>query len=106
MKTRNVCLAPGLVTPGMTLASAVNGPDGQTLLTAGALLDSDVLERLIRRGVEALWVRISDERDEEMIALELRNAQDRVNTIFRGQDTPSRAALRKAILEFRQESLK
>lgn len=106
MKTRNVCLATGLVTPGMALASTVHGRDGQTLLKAGTPLDSDVLERLIRRGVETLWVQTPDGRDEETIALELRNARDRVNTIFRGHDNPARAELRKAIIEFRQESLK
>jgi hypothetical protein len=106
MKMRSVCLPPGLVTPGMALASAVSGRDGNVLLAAGALLDSDILERLIRRGVEALWVKIPDERDEETIAFELRNAEERVNAIFRGHGSPARQELRQTILEFRQESLK
>ena len=77
MKIRNVCLSPGLVAPGMVLANAVNGHDGQPLLAAGAELDADMLERLIRRGIETVWVA-----------------------------TPAREALRQAIQEYRRESLK
>ena len=106
MRMRNVCLAPGLVTPGMTLAKAVNGRDGQPLLAAGAELDANVLERLIRRGVEIVWVAIPDERDDETIALELRAAEARIETIFRGQNSPARSALRQAILDYRREILR
>lgn len=106
MKMRNVCLSPGLVAPGMTLANPVNGHDGQPLLAAGAELDADMLERLIRRGVEAIWVATPDDRDTDTIALELRNAEARITTIFRGPGSPAREALRRAIQEYRQESLK
>ena len=105
MKMRNVCLAPSLITPGMTLASAVSGRDGSQLLAAGAQLDADVIERLIRRGVESAWVQIPDERDDETLAHERRHAEARVETIFRGSGSPARAALHQAILEFRRESL-
>lgn len=83
----------------MALASTVHGRDGQTLLKAGTPLDSDVLERLIRRGVETLWVQTPGRSRRRNTVLELRNAQDRVNTIFRGHDT-ARAELRKAIIGF------
>ena len=106
MRMRNVCLAPGLVTPGMALAKAVNGRDGQPLLATGAELTANVLERLIRRGIEVVWVAAPDERDEETIALELRAAEARIDTIFRGQSSPARSALRQAILDYRQETLR
>ena len=106
MKMRNVCLSPGLVAPGMVLANAVNGHDGQPLLAAGAELDADMLERLIRRGIETVWVATPDERDADTIALELRNAEARIATIFRGSGNPAREALRQAIQEYRRESLK
>lgn len=105
MKMRSVCLAPGLVTPGMTLASAVSGRDGKPLLAAGAELDTDIIDRLLRRGVEALWVTVPDERDEETIALELRKAEERLDLIFRGDGSPAREALRQAIQNYRRESL-
>ena len=106
MKMRNVCLSPGLVAPGMMLSNPVNGHDGQPLLAAGAELDADMLERLIRRGVEAVWVATPDERDADTIALELRNAEARIAAIFRGPGSPARAALQQAIQAYRRESLK
>ena len=106
MKLRQVCLAPGLASPGMILASAVSGRDGHALLEAGATLDSDMLERLVRRGVEALWVRIPDERNDETIALEIRTMENRVNAIFRGPGSPARDELHQVILDYRGEALK
>jgi hypothetical protein len=106
MKTRIVCLAPGRVAPGMTLASAVMAHDGHTLLASGTMLDSKMLDRLIRRGVETVSVLILDARDDETIAMELRTAQSRVEHIFRGHGNPAREALRNAILNFRLEHAK
>ena len=106
MKMRNVCLAPGLVTPGMTLTSSVSGRDGLPLLSAGTTLDADMLERLIRRGVEIVWVEIPDLRDEQTIAIELRNAETRLATIFRGPGSPARAALHQVVSNYRRDSLK
>ena len=106
MKLRNACLSPGLVTPGMTLTSAVSGRDGSQLLAAGTELDADTLERLVRRGVEAVWVETRDDRDEQTIAMELRHAEERVNAIFRGPGSPARQALQAAVANYRRESLK
>jgi len=103
MKSRIVCLAPGRVAPGMTLAAAVIGRDGNTLLAAGTALDSEMLERLIRRGVETVSVLVIETRDPETIAMELHAAESRVETIFRGAGSPARQALHAAILDFRRE---
>ena len=103
MKSRIVCLAPGRVAPGMTLAGAVIGRDGNTLLAAGTALDSEMLERLIRRGVETVSVLVIETRDPETIAMELHAAESRVETIFRGAGSPARQALHAAILDFRRE---
>ena len=106
MKMRNVCLSPGLVTPGMTLTNAVNGRDGSQLLAAGTELEAEILERLIRRGVETVWVETRDDRDEQTIAMELHNAEERVATIFRGPGSPARQELQAVVLNYRRESLK
>jgi hypothetical protein len=103
MKSRIVCLAPGRVAPGMTLATAVIGRDGNTLLAAGTALDSEMLERLIRRGIETISVLVADTRDPETIAMEVRAAETRVDVIFRGTGSPARQALHAAILDFRRE---
>ena len=50
MKTRALCLSPGRIAPGMTLAKAVTDRDGNTLLAAGTVLDSEMLDRLIQIG--------------------------------------------------------
>lgn len=104
MKTRALCLSPGRIAPGMTLAKAVIDREGNTLLAAGAVLDSEMLDRLIRRGVEALTVLVVDPRDDETIASELAAAEARVAYLFRGQGNPSRDALHKAILDYRLEN--
>ena len=105
MKMRNACLAPGLITPGMVLANPVNGRDGMQLLASGTKLDADMIERLIQRGIESVWVHVPDERDEETIALEQHNARIRVDTIFRGNGNAARETLHQAILDYRRESL-
>ena len=103
MKTRTVCLAPGRAAPGMTLAAAVLGHDGHTLLAAGTVLDSERLDRLVRHGVETLAVSVLDTRDEEGIALALAAAELRVEYLFRGKGSPARAALGAAILDYRRQ---
>ena len=100
MKTRALCLSPGRVAPGMTLARAVTDREGNTLLAAGAVLDSAMLDRLIRRGV----VLVADTRDADAIASELAAAEARVAYIFRGQGSESRNALQKAVLDYRLEN--
>lgn len=104
MKTRALCLSPGRVAPGMTLAKSVTDRDGNTLLAAGTVIDSAMLDRLIRRGVEAMTVLVADTRDADTISSELATAEARVAYIFRGEGSASRAALRKAILDYRLEN--
>lgn len=106
MKMRTVCLPPGLTTPGMVLMSSVSGRDGLQLLSAGTTLDTDMRERLVRRGVETVCVEVRDERNEQTIAMELKNAENRLATIFRGPGSPARAALQAAVLNYRREALK
>jgi hypothetical protein len=106
MKSRTICLAPGRVAPGMTLATSLTGHDGQALLSAGTVLDSEILERLIRRGVETVSVLLLDARDEETIAIEVRAAESRVNFIFRGEGSHARETLHSAILNYRRENAK
>jgi hypothetical protein len=103
MKSRTICLAPGRVAPGMTLASSVTGLDGQVLLSAGTVLNPEILDRLIRRGVETVSVMLLDTRDEETIALEIRAVQSRVEMIFRGSGSSAREELRSSTLHYRLE---
>jgi hypothetical protein len=90
----------------MTLANAITDRDGNTLLVSDSILDLEMLNRLILRGVEVVSVQVPDTRDEETIAEELHSASSRVETIFRGTGSPAREALHAAILNFRLESTK
>ena len=104
MKTRALCLSPGRVAPGMTLAKAITDRDGNTLLASGTMLDSEMLDRLIRRGVEAITVLVVAPRDAETIANDLAAAEARVDYIFRDTGSPSRNTLRQTILAYRLEN--
>lgn len=105
MKTRIVCLAPGRVAPGMTLAAAALDRARHALLSAGTVLDAAMLDRLSRRGVEAVTVHVADPRDAETIARELREAEARVALIFRGAgSSPAREELHSAVLHYRREN--
>ena len=104
MKSRILCFAPGRITPGMVLAKAVVDHEGKTLLTQGTVFTLEIIDRLIRRGVETASVLAPDPRSDEMIADEIRAAQLRVDTIFRHPGSPAREELRTAILDFRLES--
>ncbi len=104
MKPRTIFLAPGRVAPGMTLAAAVHDRDHHTLLAAGTVLDTNTLDHLTQRGVEAIAVLLLDTRDAETITLEMRAAESRVAEIFRGTGSPAREALHAAVLLYRQES--
>jgi len=106
MKSRIICLAPGRAVPGMTLAASITGQDGQALLSAGTVLDSEMLERLIRRGIETITILLPDARDEETIALEIENTQARVAYIFREGGSSAKDQLRTAILNYRLEHAK
>ena len=106
MKTRTVCLSPGRAMPGMMLAAPVKGHDGHILLAGGAELDAETLERLLKRGIETLYVQVLDTRDEDTIAQEMRAAEQRVEHIFRGEGSAARAALRAAVLAYRLESVR
>ncbi len=106
MKTRALCLSPGRVAPGMTLAKAITDRDGNTLLATGAVLDSEMLDRLIRRGVEAITVLVVDTRDADTIVSDLATAEARVGYIFRGDGSKARETLCQAILAYRVENAK
>lgn len=103
MKTRTLCLSPARVAPGMTLAKAVTDRDGNTLLASATVVDAAMLDRLTRRGVEALSVLVVDTRDADTIAGELATVEERVKYIFRGPGSQAREALRLSILAFRWE---
>ena len=103
-KQRIMCIAPGRAAPGMTLAKPVHDREGAILLTAETVLDPAVLERLIRRGVEAISVRVPDHRDEETIVRELADVRARIDTIFRGPGSAARNQLRDAVLGYRIEN--
>lgn len=105
-KQRIMCLAPGRATPGMQLARAITDREGSVLLSSGTVLDLSMLERLIRRGIDAISVLVPDSRDEATIAEELRAVQSRIETIFRGPGSPARDQLRTAVLDFRTETTK
>lgn len=104
MKSRTIFLPPGRVAPGMTLAAQVIDKDGHALLAAGTVLDASILDRLSRRGIEAMAVLLLDTRDEAVIAEELLRVEERIAQIFRGTGSPARNALHAAVLNFRQES--
>ena len=105
MKTRTLYFAPGRAAPGMTLARPAQDKEGHTLLAAGTTLDSAMLERLIRRGVEAIAILAVDNRDAATIADEICQAEQRLTAIFRGPGSNARADLHAAILAYRRESL-
>lgn len=106
MKYRTITLAPGRVAPGMALAGNVVDKDGNALLTTGTVLDTGTLDRLSRRGIEAIEVLLLDTRDAETIAQEVERAEARVALIFRGAGSPARTQLQASMLRYRQESTK
>lgn len=106
MKYRTICLPPGRAAPGMTLAATVTDRNARVLLAAGTQLDSTLIDRLGRRGVEAVWVSVPDTRDAALVEQNIASAQVRVEQIFRGSGSPAREALHAEILRFRQESLR
>lgn len=89
----------------MTLAAPVRDHEGSILLVADTVLDPALLERLIRRGVQAISVRVLDHRDEDTIVRELADIRERIDTIFRGPGSAAREQLRKAVLEYRTGSI-
>lgn len=103
MKMRTVCLAPSRAAPGMTLAAAATDHEGHVLLTAGTVIEAEMLDRLVRRGVECIVVEVVDTRDAASIAAEVASVEARIAHIFRGPGSPARQALHEAVLAFRQE---
>ena len=106
MKSRTLYFPPGGIAPGMTLAKTIIDRDGHSLLTAGTVLTLEMLDRLVRRGIEAIAIAVIDTRDDETIARELETSISRVDTIFRGIGSPAREQLRATILHYRQECAK
>ena len=105
MKTRTLFFSPGRAAPGMTLARPVFDKDGHTLLAAGTVLESEILERLTRRGIDVIAILATDPRDTATISEEIRQAEQRIATIFRGEGSAARAELKAAVVAFRRESL-
>lgn len=103
-KYRTLCLAPARATPGMTLAKAIHDRDGAVLLASDTVLDLDMLERLIRRGIATISVQVPDGRNEETITRELLAVRNRIEKIFRGPSNAARDELRATVLEFRIET--
>ncbi|MDR0380365.1 MAG: hypothetical protein LBI62_10580 [Candidatus Accumulibacter sp.] len=101
-----MCLALGRAAPGMELAKPVFDRKGSILLTAETVLDPDMFDQMIRRGVTSVSVRVPDHRDEETIARELDDIRARIDTIFRGPGNVARERLRDIILDYRLESAK
>lgn len=106
MKNRTLYFPPGGIAPGMTLAKTIVDRDGHALLTAGTVLTTEMLDRLIRRGVEAIAIAVIDTRDDETIARELETSAARVDKIFRGAGSLAREQLRTTILNYRRECAK
>lgn len=106
MKTRTVWMPPGRVAPGTTLAAAVTDREGKTLLAAGVSLEAATLERLTRRGIEAIAVLQADPRDEAELAAERSAAELRLAHIFRGDGSAARRELHAATLAWRLEALR
>lgn len=103
MKSRILHLPIICVESGMTLALAVVDRAGRTLCAAGTVLDTEMLSRLNKRGIESIAVSVIDTRTPEIIAEEIQNAEVRVTHIFRGTGSPARDALQAAILAYRRE---
>lgn len=103
MKMRAVCLPPGELLPGMTVAAQVCGQQGSVLLAAGAVLDEASLEKLRRRNIEFLSVLVADPRDADSIAREVEAAEVRVDFVFRGNGSGQREALRTIIATYRRK---
>ena len=105
MKTRVVCLPPGEVLPGMTLAAPITGSNGKVLLATGVTLDEAALENLRQRAVPFVSVAVPDSRDEATIARDLAEAAARIDYIFRGTGSDARDELRRIVADYRQRQL-
>jgi hypothetical protein len=88
----------------MVLAQPVYDREGSILLTAETVLDATMFEQMLRRGVNAISVRVADSRDEETIERELADVRARIDTIFRGSGSAGRSQLRDAVLDYRIKS--
>lgn len=103
MTTKAICLTPLRVTPGARLARPVLRTDGNMLLAAGSVLDSDQLANLWERGIEFVHIEVEDERDDETRARDLAVVVARVNQLFRGPGNTARSELHAAVLAYRSQ---
>lgn len=94
---------PGKLLPGMVVARPANGAQGSALLATGSVLDQKTLDSLHRHGIEFLTVDIPDSRDPQTISREIKEAEARVDYIFRGQGTLARARLHDTLIDYRRE---
>ncbi len=105
MKTRITYLALGRLLPGMVAAADILGKQGEKLLSADCVLDEPQIERLRRRAVRSVLVRVPDERDDATIGREIEAAEHRLAHIFRGEGSEVRADLQRAVAAYRRQQL-
>ncbi|MFA7270228.1 MAG: hypothetical protein WC073_12855 [Sterolibacterium sp.] len=102
MKTRSICLSPGRLQPGMTIAAAILTRQGDELLPANCVLDESLIERIRRRMIHCIVVNVPDDRDPATIAHEIETEEKRLTYIFRGDSREERAELLSAVRLFRR----
>lgn len=105
MKTRNIYLPLGRLLPGMVAAADILGKQGEKLLPADCILDELQIERLRRRAVRSVLVRVPDARDEATICREIETAEARLAHIFRGAGSEARTDLHRAVAAHRRKQI-
>ncbi|HUY03418.1 MAG TPA: hypothetical protein VMV33_09045 [Rhodocyclaceae bacterium] len=105
MKTRSFYLPLGRLLPGMIAAADILGKQGEKLLPADCILDEPQIERLRRRAIRSVLVKLPDERDDETIRRETEAAERRLAHIFRGAGSDARADLYRAVAAYRRKQL-
>ena len=105
MKTRNLYLSLGRLLPGMIAAADILGRQGEKLLPADCILDEPQIERLRRRSIRSVLVKLPDERDEATISQEIEAAESRLAHIFRGSDSEVRESLQRAVAAYRRQQI-
>lgn len=106
MKTRVVCVPTSIALAGLILARPPLDRDKHPLLSAGTELDAAKLERLIKRGVEFVFVDVEDTRTPEEVAIARQETLARLDEIFGPENEPphsERRALKEVVRAFREE---
>lgn len=106
--TRLACrprrLVPARAEAGMRLIEDVCLPNGATLLSAGTVLETDSLQRLVQRQVDIIVVAVPDDRTPEQVAADLEAITTRLGHIFRGPNSPARQLLKESVVAYRLAS--